>query len=218
MAISTQIRERIYAMADELLASNEKGEWPTVEEVRRASRVGMAAVVECMRDWRAKQRRPAVSTTLPLPIELATIVQDAATQLWAAAQKHAADNLATQQAALEAERTEMIEFSTQQSAAFETQAAELERLQEEITTLKASLLAVKQDLETAKQAVHEAVACQKAVEAKHSQELAKANQALVENAQLRGELAGIRDAYTQLLANISTTRTKNVVKAKPIKQ
>jgi len=216
MAISTEIRERIYAAADELLAANEKGEWPTVEEVRQASRAGMAAVVECMRDWRAKQRRPSV--TLPaLPAELATIVQDAAARLWAAAQKHAADNMAAQQAALETERAEILELSAQQSAAFEAQTAELERLQEEIISLKANLLTAKQDLETeretARQAANEAVARQKAAEAKHSEQLTKTNEALIDAAQLRGELVGIRDTYNRLLAEISTKKATKATKA-----
>jgi len=225
MAINAEIRERIYATADELLAANEKNEWPTVEEVRQASRAGMAAVVECMRDWRAKQRQSVTSVASLLPVELATIVQNAAAQLWANAQKHAADNVAAQQTALEAERAEMLELSAQQSAAFEAQAVELERLQEEITALKASLLATKQDLETereaARRAAHEAAAHQRAVEAKYGEQLTETNKALVEVAQLRGELAGIRDAYSQLLATMPIkpipAKTKDVAKPKPTK-
>jgi len=183
----------------------------------------MAAVVECMRDWRAKHRRSAV--TLPaLPAELTAIVQNTAAQLWTIAQKHAADNVAAQQAALRAERAEMLELSAQQSMAFEIQTTKLERLQEELITLKASLFAVKQELEAerkaAKQAANETAFHQKAAVAKHNEQLAQTNEALTvareETAQLRGELMGMCDAYSQLLASVPAKAAEKT-KSKPIK-
>jgi len=202
MAISAELRERIYAAADELMEASEDGEFPNVEAVRRASRAGMAAVVECMRDWRRSKTRRPQAVSHPLPAELAAIVQDAAGQLWTAAQRLASERLEAERSAFEAERDEMQELSEQQSAAFETQTAEVERLRSEVSALKSQL-------------DHAQVSAQ--------QKLSKASEMAVaareEAAQVRGELMGLRAAFSELLAAkpLSVPDTGEAVAAKSSK-
>jgi len=199
MAIGSDLRERIYAAADELLKASESGDFPSVEEVRQASRAGMAAVVECMRDWRRSKTRRPTAISQPLPAELAAIVQDAVGQLWAVAQRLASERLETERSAFEAERDEMQELSAQQSAAFETQTAEVERLQSEVSALKSQL-------------DHAQVSAQ--------QKLSKASEMAVaareEAAQVRGELMGLRVAFSELLAaqSLSVSGTSETATAK----
>jgi len=52
MALNQEIKERIFAAADELHAASPNGEFPNVEAVRQLSRAGMNNVVEAMKEWR----------------------------------------------------------------------------------------------------------------------------------------------------------------------
>ena len=57
MALSQDIKERIFAAAGALHAASEAGEFPSVEAVRQESRAGMNNVVEAMKEWRQNQRK-----------------------------------------------------------------------------------------------------------------------------------------------------------------
>jgi|GEM_PF-4172628 len=183
MPVSADLRERIYSAADELLEASESGDFPSVEAVRQASRAGMAAVVECMRDWRRSKTRRPTAVSQPLPAELAAIVQDAAGKLWTAAQRLASERLEAERSAFDAERDEMQELSAQQSEAFEAQTAEVERLRSEVSALRSQL---------------------EHAQATAQQKLSKASEMAVaareEAAQVRGELMGLRVAFSELLA------------------
>ena len=75
MALNQEIKERIYAAADELHAASETGEYPSVEAVRQLSRAGMNNVVEAMKGWRQAQRKQVQSVREPLPAGLLAVLQ-----------------------------------------------------------------------------------------------------------------------------------------------
>ncbi|EHD6004941.1 hypothetical protein JQY81_004731 [Salmonella enterica] len=128
MALSPDIKERIFAAADQLHAASETGEFPSVEAVRQLSRAGMNNVVEAMKEWRQQQRKQVQTVREPMPAALQAVLQDMGQNLWATAQQLANESLEAAKAAFEAEKADLIELSEQQSEAFDTQAAELERM------------------------------------------------------------------------------------------
>jgi uncharacterized coiled-coil DUF342 family protein len=136
MALNQEVKERIFAAADDLYAANPDGEFPNVEAVRQVSRAGMNNVVEAMKEWRAKRRQQVQAVRAPLPAELHGVLQTAAQNLWDTAQQLANESLEVARSAFEAERNDLAELSTQQSTAFEAQAAELEAAQARIAELE----------------------------------------------------------------------------------
>lgn len=128
MALSPDIKERIFAAADQLHAASETGEFPSVEAVRQLSRAGMNNVVEAMKEWRQQQRKQVQTVREPMPAALQAVLQDMGQNLWATAQQLANESLEAAKAAFEAEKADLIELSEQQSEAFDTQAAELEQV------------------------------------------------------------------------------------------
>lgn len=125
MALSQDIRERIFAAADALFAASETGEFPNVEAVRQESRAGMNYVVEAMKEWRQNQRRQVMTVRDPLPPELHTMIQEAGQHFWTSARQLANESLDAARSAFESEKNDLIQLSAEQSAAFERQATEL---------------------------------------------------------------------------------------------
>lgn len=125
MALSQDMRERIFAAADALFAASETGEFPNVEAVRQESRAGMNYVVEAMKEWRQNQRRQVMTVRDPLPPELHTMIQEAGQHFWTSARQLANESLDAARSAFESEKNDLIQLSAEQSAAFESQATEL---------------------------------------------------------------------------------------------
>lgn len=136
MALSQEIRERIYAAADELHAASETGEYPSVEAVRQASRAGMNNVVEAMQGWRQAQRKQVQSVREPLPAGLLTVLQTAGQTLWETAQQLANESLDAARASFESEKSDLLQLSAEQSDAYETLATELQAAQSRIAELE----------------------------------------------------------------------------------
>lgn len=147
MALSQDIKERIFAAADALHAASETGEFPSVEAVRQESRAGMNNVVEAMKEWRQNQRKQVQSVREPLPVELHGVVQSMGQSLWETAQQLANESLDAAKVAFETEKSDLIQLSAEQSEAFETQAAELDKAQRHIADLERQALAAKQQIE-----------------------------------------------------------------------
>lgn len=136
MALSQDIKERIFAAADALHAASETGEFPSVEAVRQESRAGMNNVVEAMKEWRQNQRKQVQAVREPLPVELHGVVQSMGQSLWETAQQLANESLDAAKVAFETEKSDLIQLSAEQSEAFEAQAAELEAAQARIAELE----------------------------------------------------------------------------------
>ena len=149
MALSQDIKERIFAAADALHAASETGEFPSVEAVRQESRAGMNNVVEAMKEWRQNQRKQVQAVREPLPVELHGVVQSMGQSLWETAQQLANESLDAAKVAFETEKSDLIQLSAEQSEAFETQAAELDKAQRHIAELERQAQADKKQIEVA---------------------------------------------------------------------
>lgn len=149
MALSNDIKERIFAAADRLHAASEAGEFPNVEAVRQESRAGMNNVVEAMKEWRQNLRKQVQAVREPLPVELHSVVQSMGQSLWETAQQLANESLDAAKVAFETEKSDLIQLSAEQSEAFETQAVELEKTETRVAELARELAAAKTQIEAA---------------------------------------------------------------------
>lgn len=140
MALSQDIKERIFAAADVLHAESATGEFPSVEAVRQASRSGMNNVVEAMKEWRQNQRKQVQTVREPLPVELHSVVQAMGQSLWETAQQLANESLDAAKVAFETEKSDLIQLSAEQSESFEAQGRELDSANERIDALNQQLM------------------------------------------------------------------------------
>jgi chromosome segregation ATPase len=141
MAISQDIKERIFAVADSLYSASEIGEFPNVDAVRQKCHVSMNSVVEGMKEWRQQQRKQAQVVHEPLPAELQSVVQNMAQNIWETARQLAKESLNAAKVAFEAEKNDLIQLSNEQSESFEAQAKELEVARVRITELEQQIAA-----------------------------------------------------------------------------
>ncbi|MGU5673142.1 DNA-binding protein, partial [Aeromonas caviae] len=132
MAVSAEVKERIIAAANALYERSPTGEYPTVEAVRQESRAAMSTVVEVMKGWRESQRKQVQVVREPLPLPLQEHVRALGQSFWETAQLLANESLDAARAGFEAEKSDLLQLSAEQSAAFELQAMELETAQEQI--------------------------------------------------------------------------------------
>lgn len=143
MALAHDIKERIFAAADELHSKSPTGEFPSVEAVRQESRAGMNNVVEAMKEWRQNQRKQVQAVREPLPAELHSTVQTMGQSFWEVAQQLANESLDAAKVAFENEKSDLLQLSKEQSEAFEKQALELEAVHGAVSTLNEQVDAAK---------------------------------------------------------------------------
>lgn len=202
MALSSDIRDRIFAAADELHRSGPTGEYPKIEAVRQLSRAGMQNVVEGMKEWRAAQHKQVQAVREPLPMELLGEAQGLGLKYWETAQRLANASLEAAKASFETEKRDMDAISAEQAEAFDTQSAELTAALNRITELDrhadataASAAALTLQLDESREAL--VVAEQRAAIAEH-----KAAEVERRAADLRTELTHAHGEAERLLAEL----------------
>ncbi|MBW3808185.1 KfrA protein [Aeromonas jandaei] len=141
MAVSLEVQERIIQAANSLNEQCPAGEYPTVEAVRQKSRAAMSAVVEVMKGWRESQRKQVQVVREPLPSVLQEQFNTLGQSLWETAQQLANESLDAARAGFEAEKSDLLQLSAEQSAAFELQALALDEAQAQIAAQAQQLLA-----------------------------------------------------------------------------
>lgn len=124
--MNQEIKDRIFAVADELFAASGAGHFPSVEAVRQKSRANMNYVVEALKEWRQQQRKTIQVAREPLPEILHESIIGLGHSIWETAQKLAGESLETIKAAFETEKADLNKLLLEQSNAFEKLRAELE--------------------------------------------------------------------------------------------
>lgn len=147
MALSADIKERIFAAADSLHAASETGDFPSIEAVRQESRAGMNNVVTAMKEWRQKQRKQVQAVREPLPAELNSALLSMGQSVWDTAQTLANESLDAVRQAFEAEKDDLTQLSAEQSESYEAQAIELQKAQERGDRLERELAEAKTMIE-----------------------------------------------------------------------
>ncbi|TQC94787.1 hypothetical protein FK216_15430 [Moraxellaceae bacterium AER2_44_116] len=146
--MNQEVKDRIFAAADRLFSESASNEFPTVEQVRQASRASMNYVVEALKEWRQKQRTVVRSVMEPLPESLHLAVFELGQNVWKIAQGKANEALEVARAAFEAEKSDLTKLSTEQSNAFELLSQEMDQARTEAEKLTQELLETKQTIQT----------------------------------------------------------------------
>lgn len=127
--ISTEVKDRIVLVANELYEESERSVFPTVDAVRRAAKADMNTTSTVMRDWRRQQTTQAAPVAVTVPESVSEANAAALAALWQQAQALANESLGSAQAAWDVERKELDEMRLELATAYEDQAAEFEQMQ-----------------------------------------------------------------------------------------
>lgn len=172
-----------------------RGNFPTVDAVRKKARVNMNDASTGMKEWRRAQSATANPVPPQLPPELQASCSSALAVLWAEATSLANESLRAAKAGWEAERQEAEELARQMTAAYDLQAAELEAAQHEVKSLNADAAAMRDAMHSTKSAL----------------EAVERTKALAENRTSQAELTQCRsNGGPTNCARNSTMRTKKV--------
>lgn len=200
-AIPSDVRERVIASAVELYEQAGRERFPTVDSVRRHSRVDMNAVSQVMKEWRQAQTAQAAPVAVAVPEAVQQASAAAVATLWMNASELANQSLRNAQAGWDKERGELDDMRAELANSFETLAAEFE------TTKK--LLAAS-EAKTADQARELDEVRQREADAINRAEVAEARVLEIEHraADLRGELDRALADIERQRGELAETRTK----------
>lgn len=210
------VRERIFAAADELYAANQRLSFPTVDAVRKKAKVNMNDASTGMKEWRRAQSTCAHVMAAPLPNDLQSQGVAVLAQFWDEANRQATASLLAAQSGWAAERHESDELARQMAAAYDAQAAELASTLEECSQLRYVI----EGLRSERQALAEKLAIttrdhdevqrlldESTMKAKEENKRADglqqaADHARADTIQVRGEIDAVRKAHAEQLERV----------------
>lgn len=127
--ISSEIRSRIIAVAEQLYLDANSERFPTVDQVRRAARADMNSTSTVMKEWRRQQTAAPAAVAVAIPERVGEAMNTALAAVWHEAQELANESLAAAKQAWETERLEADAMRVELAEAYEQQAQELEAAQ-----------------------------------------------------------------------------------------
>jgi chromosome segregation ATPase len=135
MSITTTIRDRIFAAANELA----KKEQPvTVDAVRRIAKVSMNDCSLAMKEWRKLRTTPAATPVgIPVPEPVTQVGRAAVENIWKTAVEIATESFASAKAGLEQEKAETEKELQEANAACDNESAANVALQTRLTEIEA---------------------------------------------------------------------------------
>lgn len=144
--MSKEVRDRIFAAADDLYEQGGREGFPTVDAVRKTARVNMNDASAAMKEWRRSQTSQASPLAVQVPESVMQAAQSFVGSLWAQAQELANESLRAAQAGWESERDELDVMRQELADAYESQAAELEQAATRLAELEKSEAAARADV------------------------------------------------------------------------
>lgn len=214
-AIPTDVRERIIAAAAALFEQSGRETMPTVDAVRRASRVDMNAASSVMKEWRRAQTAQAAPVAVAVPESVQQASSAAVATIWQQAQELANESLRSAQAAWETERGELDAMRQELAEAFEHQAAELGAAGASLETERAAaaqqaqeLAAVRQQLADASSRADKAEARIDEIERRAADLRAELDRAHTDADRLRTENTAARAATEAVRAELIKAQAK----------
>ena len=144
MQVSQEIQARIIEVAEQLHAEN-SDKFPTVAEVRSASKADMNSVSIVMKNWRQSKLMPVKHIEELAPTELLELASQLASKIWGEAKLQAESKLRDAETKFNEERAETDEIRNQLANECDRLNTELEQ----ITELKDDAVKAQNDAETA---------------------------------------------------------------------
>ncbi|HHF3175568.1 DNA-binding protein [Vibrio parahaemolyticus] len=124
--IPSEIRDRIFQVANELYDEANREKMPTVDQVRRAAKADMNTTSSVMREWRKQQTSQVAPVIVTVPERVQDEFQGAIASAWNIAQEVANEALHAAQKGWDDERAEAKQLRSEMAQAFEVQSVELE--------------------------------------------------------------------------------------------
>jgi colicin import membrane protein len=187
LQMSKEVRERIFASADELYEQNGRESFPTVDAVRRAAKVNMNDASAAMKEWRRAQTSQASPLAVQVPDAVIQAAQAFVASLWSQAQELANESLRAAQAGWESERGELDIMRQELAEAYESQASELEVATAKLAELEKSEAAAKNEVTELRAKVAEVSERAATAKAREGELRASLDRAYQEAQELRAE-------------------------------
>lgn len=239
MQISEEIKARIIEVAEQLHSQN-KDKFPTVAEVRSASKADMNSVSIVMKQWRQSKLMPVKQIEETAPSELLELSNQLTSKIWSEAKQQADSKLRDAETKFNEERAETDEIRNQLASECDRLNTELEQITElkddavkaqnealqQIEQLKSELQQseqsklveiaknkeLQQHISTLKSQLNERDADLKALKSEHSQHIDELN----------AELRTVKSEYSQQLEqcnqNLNTLKSEHLNEIKQIEQ
>ena len=239
MQVSQEIQARIIEVAEQLHAEN-SDKFPTVAEVRSASKADMNSVSIVMKHWRQSKLMPVQKIEESAPVEILELSNQLASKIWSEAKQQADSKLRDAETKFNEERAETDEIRNQLASECDRLNTELEQITQlkddaetalnealqQIEQLKSELqqseqsklveIAKNKELEqhisTLKSQLNERDADLKALKSEHSQHIDELN----------AELRTVKSEYSQQLEqcnqNLNTLKSEHLNEIKHIQQ
>lgn len=144
MQVSQEIQARIIEVAEQLHAEN-PDKFPTVAEVRSASKADMNSVSIVMKKWRQSKLMPVKQIEEDAPLEIIELSKQLSSKIWSEAKQQADSKLRDAETKFNEERAETDEIRNQLASECDRLNTELEQ----ITELKDDAVKAQNDAETA---------------------------------------------------------------------
>ena len=144
MQVSQEIQARIIEVAEQLHAEN-PDKFPTVAEVRSASKADMNSVSIVMKNWRQSKLMPVQKIEEDAPLEIIELSKQLSSKIWSEAKQQADSKLRDAETKFNEERAETDEIRNQLASECDRLNTELEQ----ITELKDDAVKAQNDAETA---------------------------------------------------------------------
>ena len=144
MQVSQEIQARIIEVAEQLHAENQD-KFPTVAEVRSASKADMNSVSIVMKHWRQSKLMPVQKIEEDAPLEIIELSKQLSSKIWSEAKQQADSKLRDAETKFNEERAETDEIRNQLASECDRLNTELEQ----ITELKDDAVKAQNDAETA---------------------------------------------------------------------
>ncbi len=210
--MSKEVRDRIFAAADDLYEQGGREGFPTVDAVRKAARVNMNDASATMKEWRRAQTSQASPLAVRVPESVMQAAQSFVGSLWAQAQELANESLRAAQAGWESEREELDVIRQELADAYESQAVELEQAATRLTALEKSEATAKADVADLRGKVAEVGERAATSEARASELRAELNRAHADMEKLRVErdkaLEAVKESRAEHRAEMKELRSE----------
>ena len=144
MQVSQEIQARIIEVAEQLHAEN-SDKFPTVAEVRSASKADMNSVSIVMKQWRQSKLMPVQKIEEDAPLEIIELSKQLSSKIWSEAKLQAESKLRDAEQKFNDERKELEELRLELANECDRLNTELEQ----ITELKDDAVKAQNDAETA---------------------------------------------------------------------
>lgn len=211
--VNPEVRQRLFAAADQLYEQGGHSSPPNVDSVRRLAKANMNDASVVMREWRSQRAQGAAPAPTNIPDEVRQENLQGLTKLWNKAQEQAGDALRAAQSSWDQQRRETEALCEQLSEAFDQQGEHCAELARALEISRNDLTQASTRCDEAKQAQREmeialASARQEAAGAgARAQELAHRVEDLRQlNSDLRAQHAVAQSTLQEVNAELSKAR------------